>query len=30
LQEQLGLKLTNKRLPVEILMIDRWEKATGN
>ena len=30
LQEQLGLKLTNKRLPVEILVIDHWEKAAGN
>lgn len=30
LQEQLGLKLENKRLPVEILVVDHAEKASAN
>jgi uncharacterized protein (TIGR03435 family) len=30
LQEQLGLKLESKRLPVEMLVIDHWEKPAEN
>ena len=30
LQEQLGLKLASKKLPVEILIIDHWEKPSEN
>ncbi|HEY2018832.1 MAG TPA: M56 family metallopeptidase [Bryobacteraceae bacterium] len=30
LEEQLGIKITNKKLPVEVLVIDHWERPAEN